>query len=135
VPINPSLVRKYALLFLVLILLGIYFGGEQPGAGQLFLPPWDKVVHFITFGGIGVLVGLAWPRISLFKVLLIVMLIGMSDEFHQLFIAGRVAGLDDLAADIIGGGLALPVLTILRKNLYPKANSLNTNIIQTNRPD
>jgi VanZ family protein len=101
----------------------IYIGGEQPGAGQLFLPPWDKVVHFITFGAIGVLAGFAWPNMSLPKILLLVTVLGMSDEIHQLFLSGRVASLDDLAADFFGGLAALPVIEGLRRYVYQKSEN------------
>lgn len=117
-PINPNALRLYSLIFLILLVLTIYIGGEQPGAGQLFLPPWDKVAHFITFGAIGVLAGFAWPNMSLPKIFLLVVVLGMSDEFHQLFLSGRVASLDDLAADGLGALCALPVIAGLRRYAY-----------------
>jgi VanZ family protein len=124
VPINQNVLRQYSTVFLVLVLMAIYFGGEQPGAGQLFLPPWDKVAHFVAFGAIGVLAGLAWPNMSLAKTLALVVAIGMSDEIHQLFIAGRVAGLDDLAADFFGGLVVLPLIARLRRFFYPDPESI-----------
>ncbi|MCB5188934.1 VanZ family protein [Methylobacillus caricis] len=100
---------------LILIVAGIFIGGEAPGAGGLFTPPWDKVVHFLAFGAIGVLSGLAFPRVPLLLIWLLVIAVGAADEFHQIFIQGRQAGLDDLLADAVGGFAALPVIAVLRK--------------------
>lgn len=122
-PINPKVLRLYSLIFLILLVLTIYIGGEQPGAGQLFLPPWDKAAHFITFGAMGVLAGFAWPNMSLPKILLLVVLLGVADELHQLFLSGRVASLDDLAADCVGGLCALPLIAGLRRYAYPQDKS------------
>jgi VanZ family protein len=41
------------------------------------------------------------------------LLIGVLDEWHQVFLPGRQAGLDDLAADVVGG-LAGALLLWLR---------------------
>ncbi|GAB7564174.1 hypothetical protein LG202_22130 [Methylobacillus methanolivorans] len=107
---------KYlALGMLILLVAGIFIGGEAPGAGSLFPPPWDKVVHFFAFGTIGVLTGLAFVRLPLLAVWIIVVALGAADELHQLFIEGRQAGLDDLVADALGGLAALPVIVLLRR--------------------
>ncbi len=100
---------------LILLVAGIFIGGEAPGAGSLFPPPWDKVVHFFAFGTIGVLTGLAFVRLPLLAVWIIVVALGAADELHQLFIEGRQAGLDDLVADALGGLAALPVIVLLRR--------------------
>jgi VanZ family protein len=98
-------------------LIGIHVGGAQEGAGQIFTAPWDKAAHFFTFGAMAMLAGLAWPTLSLLWVFLLVVGIGVSDEIHQLFLAGRVAGWDDLAADSFGAASALPMVMMMRKKL------------------
>jgi len=41
-------------------------------------------------------------------------LYGMSDEFHQMFVPGRTAAWDDVAADFRGAVLAVAAIGILR---------------------
>jgi VanZ family protein len=115
--INLSRLRLYALICLAIMLMAIFIGGTQPGAGSLFLAPWDKVAHFVTYGMIGVFAGLAWPAMPLAGILMLVGCTGMADEIHQLFLVERVPGWDDFAADVIGGLLVLPVIVLLRRRL------------------
>jgi len=108
-----------ALICLVVMLLGIFIGGEAPGAGSLFPPPWDKLVHFVAYGSIGILLGLIIRFRPLVLILILVVLIGAADEFHQIHIPGRHAGLDDLSADFFGALAALPIIRQLRLAFYP----------------
>lgn len=117
-PINPVFVRQFALACLILLLAAIFIGGEQPGAGNLFPPPWDKAVHIMAFGIIALLAGLACPATPLALILLLVLCIGGADEIHQMFIAGRHAGFDDLTADLVGGLIVLPAIIKLRRRSY-----------------
>lgn len=117
-PIKPGW-RRLCVLCLVVMIGAIFIGGEQPGAGGLFPPPWDKVVHVIAFGVIGVLVALAFPSKSLPAILLVVLCIGAADEIHQLYLPGRQPGLDDLLADLIGGLIILPLIARLRFRYSP----------------
>lgn len=103
---------------LVLTVAAIFIGGEAPGAGQLFPAPWDKVVHFLTFGGIAVLAALSFPTRPLWMILFMVVALGGADEFHQMFIEGRQPGLDDLFADALGALCALPMAHWLRRLIY-----------------
>ena len=113
--ITPDRLKYLSLGLLVLLVASIFIGGEAPGAGSLFPPPWDKAVHFLAFGTIGVLAGLAFPRLPLWGVWIVVVALGAADELHQMFIIGRQAGLDDLLADAVGGLAALPVIILLRR--------------------
>lgn len=109
-----SLRRQLALGCLLLLLGAIFVGGEQPGAGSLFSTPWDKLVHLLVFGTIGVLVALGFPALSLSAVVLAVAAAGAADEMHQMFLTGRQAGIDDWLADLAGGLFALPLIPRLR---------------------
>jgi VanZ family protein len=78
--------------------------------------PWDKVAHALVFAVLAVTIGLA-SGLRGWRVVLLAagaaLLIGVLDEWHQVFLPGRQAGLDDLAADVVGG-LAGALLLRLR---------------------
>jgi VanZ family protein len=113
--INVIFLRKITLTIFTLMLGAIFIGGTMPSAGNLFSAPWDKVAHFFTFGAITLLAGLSFPNRSLTLIFLLAVFIGVADEVHQMFIAGRQPGLDDLLADILGAFVALPIISSLRK--------------------
>lgn len=108
-PIKKVLLKRVASICFFLMLLGLFIGGHQPGSGNLFPPPWDKLVHFIFYGVLTMLAALAFPKIPLPLLGLMIIGIGGADEIHQIFVPGRHAALDDLAADITG---CLPALYI-----------------------
>lgn len=110
--------RGIALGCLILLLGAIFVGGEAPVAGKLFAAPWDKVVHLLVFGSIGVFVALSVPRLPAVAIPAIVATIGALDEFHQAFLPGRQAGFDDWLADLIGGVLVLLIVPRLRFVYY-----------------
>lgn len=76
--------------------------GSKPEVGGLFPTPWDKLVHFLFFGG---LTGLALigqgGRYPLLAVLLIA-LFGVADEIGQSFNPARVASAADWSMDLLG---------------------------------
>jgi len=82
---------------------------EADKAGQIpFLPDVpDKVVHFVHFGVMALLlahgVGRTWWGIPM----LAVPLIGALDEWHQLYVPGRDGSVWDWVADAVGTGVAL----------------------------
>jgi VanZ family protein len=118
VPINTNLLRVLTGSMLVFLVAAIFIGGEAPGAGKLFPPPWDKIVHFMTYGAIGFFAGMAFPTRPLKFILLMVVMLGAADEIHQIFIEGREPGFDDLFADFLGGLCALPFVYQFRKWIY-----------------
>ena len=101
--------------FIMLALL--FIGGHQPASGHLFTPPWDKVAHFCFFATLTLLGAIAFLRLPLPLLGIMVITLGGADEIHQLFVPGRHAGLGDLAADVTGCLLALLVAFWLRKQL------------------
>lgn len=82
---------------------------ETPISGMHF----DVLLHIILYVPFGWLTARAvsdvWPSMSgkelMIAVFFIAMLYGISDEYHQMYVAGRSAELKDLIADIIGGTL------------------------------
>ena len=97
--------RVVSALLLVLMTGALFIGGAQPFAVNLIPAPWDKFAHIALFAVISAAIGLASGRTGTSMVLLAVagtLLLGLVDEWHQGFLPGRNAGLDDLAADLLG---------------------------------
>ena len=97
--------RVVAAVLLAVITGALFIGGAQPFAVNLIPAPWDKFAHLALFALISAAIGLASGRSGARMVLLAVagaLLLGLVDEWHQGFLPGRNAGLDDLAADLLG---------------------------------
>jgi VanZ family protein len=123
VHINQERVGIIALFVLILMLAALFILGSQPWAGSLFPAPWDKVIHFIFYGTVAVLLSLAFPSLAMPAILLIALGVGAVDEYHQIFVPGRHAGLDDLAADFIGIATTLLIIPRLRKIILSESKS------------
>lgn len=118
--ISKNRIRILAILCFGLLLAALFIGGRQPGAGSLFPVPWDKVVHLTFYGTLTILAGIALPKIKLPVLFFLMVCIGGIDEFLQIYIPGRHAGLDDLAADAIGCSIALFLLPWFKRKLDHK---------------
>ena len=85
------------------------------------VPMRDKGVHFVEYGVLGALLAFAcqstWPRVRLRYVLALWLTwaLGLVDELHQLYVPGRSADGLDLAADTLGGGVAIAVFAGVRR--------------------
>jgi hypothetical protein len=105
---------RTAVMLLVLgILIGLFAGGAQPVAVNLIPSPWDKLAHAVIFAlltwAIGTASGLSgWRRLGL--AFLGAALIGLFDEWHQMYLPGRKAGWDDFAADVTGSLIGIALL-------------------------
>jgi hypothetical protein len=121
--INSQRFRRYALAGLIAMLAGLFIGGHQPWSANLVPEPWDKLAHFAVYGGLTLLIGIAFPRIRLLLLVCIILAIGSADELHQIFVPGRHPGLDDLIADLIGSLPSLFAVTYWRsRNNQPHAS-------------
>ncbi len=95
-------------LLLAAVLLGMFvWGGNQPEAAGLIPPPWDKLAHLAWFAVLAGLLrlglGAAWtPAVAAFC-----LGVGLWDEWRQLSLPGRMAGWDDLLADVCGIALGI----------------------------
>ena len=114
--------RRVAVLLLMAIVAAIFIAGAQPFAVNLIPAPWDKFAHtgifFLICVAIGVASGLAGARM-LVVALAGAVLLGMLDEWHQGFLPGRNAGLDDLAADVLGAMIGVAVLVVRQRLRRP----------------
>ena len=87
---------------------------------QLPFSFWDKGAHFAVYGGLGCLLCLGFLQIFEGRIkavvisLLVASILGCLDEVHQMFVPGRFAGLDDVAADALGAlvGAGMGVLAV-----------------------
>jgi len=108
--------RAFTLLLALGIVLGLFVGGAQPVAVGLFPAPWDKVAHASLFAVLAASIGLAsglrgWRMLALAVAGALV--VATLDEWHQVYLPGRSAGLDDLAADAVGSLLGAVLLMVM----------------------
>jgi VanZ family protein len=84
-----------------------------PNPPDLERPGSDKVIHSVLYAGLAVVTARALARGRWFDIrfahalgaLLIAVVYGAFDEFHQSFVAGRTSSLGDLGADTLGAAV------------------------------
>jgi VanZ family protein len=105
---------------LVYMFLIFHFSSESSPMPEVTERVWDKLLHFIEYGGLAVLLfraftgeGLRWLPAA---VLAIVTTsgYGASDEFHQAFVPNRSSDIRDWMADTIGATLAIAAWSLIR---------------------
>jgi Predicted integral membrane protein len=96
----------------------LFIGGTQPIAVNLVPEPWDKLLHGAVFALLAWALGFAsglhdWRglAVAFFGSLLI----GLLDEWHQLYLPGRQAGWPDFIADMAGSLIGTITLTLWSK--------------------
>jgi VanZ family protein len=79
---------------------------------------WDKALHLIEYGGLGMLLcrafrgeGVAWPA-AVFLAFVAAGLYGASDEWHQSFVPLRDADIRDWFADTMGATVGATVYRV-----------------------
>lgn len=104
------MIKKTAAACLAIIfLLALFVGGAQPQAAGLIVEPWDKLAHAATFGVLtllfmhGFALPLRWAAAA-------ALLTGMLDEWHQYYLPGRTASVEDWLADLTGVLLVVAAL-------------------------
>lgn len=93
----------------VLFLLSHQPAGALPAP---WFPGQDKVAHVVLYAPLGAALGWALGAERWRLTLLLGVLYGVSDEWHQTLVPGRQASAGDVLADAIG--VALGVLVLLR---------------------
>ncbi len=107
--------RQLLAWFAVLSYCGLlYYLSDQPSLRlPQVMPSSDTVAHVVAYAVLGWLWTVAlrqtWEGCSSLAILLFALLFtlvyGLSDEWHQSFVPGRVSSMADVIADVIGGGL------------------------------
>ncbi|HET9597135.1 MAG TPA: VanZ family protein [Anaeromyxobacteraceae bacterium] len=89
---------------------------------------WDKAIHFLEYGTLGVLLavalwtsGLPLRRAGVLAAVL-ASLYGASDEFHQSFVPGREADPRDWLADTLGGASGAVAAAVALRVRAPRAS-------------
>jgi VanZ family protein len=95
----------------------LFILGSMPSSGTLFLPPWDKLAHFIFFAFLTLNTYLAFPNTRPSLCIIWIIGIGALDEVHQIFLPFRHAGADDWGADLLG---TLSMATFIHWNHFLK---------------
>ena len=108
---DSRIFRLACLASAIFLIVSLFWVGAKPIAVGLFPGQLDKVAHFATFGLIAALLWLYFQRSHPLLVIAIVSATGAADEFHQQFLPGRSASLEDLAADIIA---AILIVTLMK---------------------
>ena len=110
-----SYLRIAAAMLVLAMVINLFFWGAQPIAVNLISTPWDKFLHGAIFAvltcGIGLASGLQGSR-RLIIAVIGALLIGVMDEWHQVYLPGRHPGWDDLLADAIGSLVGATLLTL-----------------------
>ena len=102
---------------------GLYVGGAQPVAVDLFPWPWGKLVHSITFGVLAVAVGVASGRRGTGMMLagfLGSVAVGAMDEWHQTYLPGRHGQISDIGFDAFGAAVGISLLAWLQNKVARK---------------
>lgn len=73
-----------------------------------------NVERFVTFGAVGFVFALAYPR-RLLLIIAVVFGAAISLELAQLFAAGRHGTLRDLGIKLLGGGLGIAAAVLARR--------------------
>ena len=105
----------------------IFWLSSRPSPEELRIIPLIarlKIVHMIEYGMLYYFVWHALRATSTYRpveililAFFIVVLYGLTDEFHQIFVAGRTARLIDVVADGIGGIITAFVLKLFRRTV------------------
>jgi VanZ family protein len=109
----------------------IFIASSVPDVGSGLGGVSDKAVHLGVYAVLGLVLARAlsrarWRQITMrtvFASVVLSVLYGLTDEWHQTFVPGRSAELADLAADAVGaaaGGIAAWAWGIISPFSHPR---------------
>jgi VanZ family protein len=102
----------------------IFYLSSRTWDGVPLFPGADKIIHTMIYAGLGFLC--VWSlritslktRAQIFPIAAIIAFIyGITDEIHQLFVAGRSCELSDLLSDATGAVLGSWIAVTLAKRI------------------
>jgi VanZ family protein len=93
--------QRICLLIACIVVFNLFYLGTKPIAVDLFLPPWDKVAHYVVFSCITALLWFGTNGRLPLVIVLIVAVIGGLDELHQSTLPERQADFLDFATDVV----------------------------------
>lgn len=101
----------------------IFYLSSRTGQNLHSMFPYVRdfnVGHFIAYFILGLTCYYGLIKTSAVKhpfvwIILISLIYGMSDEFHQSFVPGRDMSLSDLIRDLIGAGLSIAAIILYKK--------------------
>jgi VanZ family protein len=117
----PVTFRRLHLWLPPLLYMGVifYFSSESNPLPELTTRVWDKALHTIEYGGLGLLIcrgflgeGISRARAALLAVI-VASAYAASDEWHQAFVPMRSSDVLDWVADTIGSTLGAVVLAVI----------------------
>jgi VanZ family protein len=115
---QQRVLRVLAALLAVALPVGLFIGGAQPVAVDLFPWPWGKLVHALVFGLLAAAVayasGLRGWRMLLAGFAASVA-VGALDELHQTFLPGRHGQVSDIGFDAMGAALGVWAIHLLKR--------------------
>lgn len=103
------------------LMAAIFFVSDLPG-GDVQIRIWDKAMHFIVYGALGVCFLLPmtdgrWSKLTLRSATAAVLcaaFYGVTDEIHQMFTPGRHPDIRDMVADSLGAAAMVGLILLLR---------------------
>lgn len=101
----PTDKRLRALSLLLAALLAASLFATAPSTGGMIVPPWDKLAHFVFYGGIATLLSAGLGRDHLPLAFALTCLVGIADESYQAILPGRFAEGMDLAVDFAAAAI------------------------------
>lgn len=121
---TPSTFARYQLPAIIWAVL-IFISSSIPAQDlpKLGIPRFDKVIHFVIYLTLAYLTDRAFRNQVRFAVLakrhliftiVFTLLYGISDEMHQMFVAGREPSLLDLSADLLGALVLVAIIAVKR---------------------
>lgn len=109
---------------MIMVMGTIFFLSHQQGdtIDLSVLPGIDKVAHLLIYGTLAATVIVAHKPVLrsgsslrvVLNTLVVCLLYGLSDEFHQSFIPGRYVSAGDVVADVIGAVLVCGLWLFIR---------------------
>ncbi len=108
---------------MIAVVIFILSSMRQPEFINIGFEFTDKILHFIAYSALGsaIIIGLVrnreeWSKLKLMLIVVLIgALFGASDEFHQLFVAGRSCDFADWIADCLGISFSLLFINIFDK--------------------